>query len=82
MLDPASRPPGRARGLGLRWRILGTPGAVAADLRRAAFPGPRWLRARYGAGPAPLLWARYALHSAGWLLGLARSPASPNQDLL
>jgi hypothetical protein len=82
MLDPDRRLPGRGAGLGLRWRILGGPGAVAADLRHAAFPGGGWLRARYGAGPLPLLWTRYALHALGWLVGAARSPASPNQELL
>ena len=54
---------------------------VAADLTYTAFPGARWLRARYGAGPLPLLWIRYALHAAGWLAGAVRSPTSTNQEL-
>jgi hypothetical protein len=82
MLDPARRLPGRAAGLGLRWRILGSPRAVAADLAYVAFPGVRWLRGRYGPGPSALLWGRYAVHALGWLVGVARSPASPNQELL
>ena len=68
-------------GLRLRWYVLGGPRAVAADLTHTAFPWVRWLRARYGAGPLPLLWIRYAIHGAGWLAGAARAPTSPNQDL-
>ena len=82
ILDPERRLPGRAAGLGLRWRILGSPRAVAADLVDIAFPGLGWLRGRYGSGPHALLWGRYALHALGWLVGVARSPASPNQELL
>lgn len=43
---------GRFQGVVFRWLLAGTPGRVLRDLAEAAFPGRRWLSARYGAGGA------------------------------
>lgn len=77
----------RLEGLLLRWRLLGTAARILHDVGHAALPSRRWLRARYG-GPGdggratPLLWLRYVRDVLRWTTGRARSPASPNQDLL
>ena len=75
---------GRAAGLLLRWRLLGGPAAVLRDMAHAALPSRAWLRARYGeeARTTPGRWLRYVGDVARWITGRARSPASPNQELL
>ncbi len=85
-LDPgalaeALRPAGsRLSGLLLRARLLGTPGALATDVREALLPPGSWLRARYGAAGLGG-WARYLGDLARWAAYRGRSPASPNQEL-
>lgn len=71
---------GRLNGLIHRGRLLGSPGALFADLQEAMFPPARWLGARYGSRGA-LGWARYAADIARWMAYRGRSPASPNQEL-
>lgn len=71
---------GRLAGIAHRWRLLGTPRRVAADLADAAFPSREWLAARYGRGGAGA-WLRYVGDVARWSVYRGRSPASPNQEL-
>ena len=71
---------GRLAGLLHRWRLLGSPARVAADVLEAAFPPAGWLRARYGAG-GPRARLRYCSDVLRWAAYRARSPASPNQEL-
>ena len=71
---------GRLSGLVHRGRLLGSPGALFADLQEAMFPPARWLVARYGSRGARG-WARYAADIARWMTYRGRSPASPNQEL-
>lgn len=71
---------GRLAGIAHRWRLLGTPRRVVADLTDAAFPPRAWLEARYGGGGMGG-WARYVADVARWTTYRGRSPASPNQEL-
>lgn len=71
---------GRLAGIAHRWRLLGTPGRIAADVADAAFPSASWLRARYGRS-GPTAWARYVADVALWSAYRTRSPASPHQEL-
>jgi len=71
---------GRLAGIAHRWRLLGSPTVVAADVAEAAFPPNPWLQARYGR-TGPTAWLTYAADIAKWTAYQGRSPASPNQDL-
>ncbi len=71
---------GRLAGIVHRWRLLGTPGRVAADAADAAFPSGAWLRGRYGRGGV-VGWGRYVADVLRWVVYRGRSPASPNQEL-
>jgi hypothetical protein len=70
----------RLSGLLYRWRILGSPGAVLADLAEALLPAGSWLRARYGTGGLGARF-RYLSDLLRWAAYRGRSPASPNQEL-
>jgi len=72
---------GRVSGVLYRWRLVGSPSAVTRDLLRTAFPGRRWLRARYGGGGGawPRLWARYLMDSLRWVAGRQNAPTSPDR---
>jgi hypothetical protein len=71
---------GRLAGIAWRWRLLGAPGRVAADLVEAVFPSAAWLQARYGRSGLAA-WGRYATDVALWSAYRGRSPASPHQEL-
>lgn len=71
---------GRLAGIAHRWRLLGSPTVIAADVAEAVFPPKVWLRARYGSGGVGA-WVRYLSDVGRWAVYRGRSPASPNQEL-
>ena len=77
LLSPSAS---RGEGLARRWAWAGGGGAAAVELLGAALPSRAWLRARYPDTPGILRTPRFWGHSVAWLLGLATSPASGNQE--
>ena len=73
---PASRLEGLRRRLAWAGGVRrGVPESLSALLPDAA-----WLAARFPATPRPLRLPRLWSHAAAWLLGLATSPTSGNQE--
>lgn len=77
---PATAPRTRLGGLRRRWRWAGGGRSAASEFAATLLPDAFWLRARYPEVPRALRLPTFWAHAAAWGAGIARSPASPNQQ--